>query len=272
MFSPGSDVTAASFPRLVDLTEEYIKIAARLPAWTEYQACCLVLGKFPADAVNANSSSQGSDTEFGQKWYELIQYVELAIISGDLHPTYKSVQNHQEKYYRPFDFVDWVLKLKLAEIDLLHSAVKNVNEGNLSEYRIITAGDKKEADNDSKSAVDEDSLYISNWITSQHRDNPGAQGLWEPRDYIIVHAALFMHKIVTLTDCKCRHDKLAKIAYEYATDKDNKKLKDFDSDRFSLLDAFKEAALKIVPEERLFGFDTYDPEKNKCGIQDHKKI
>lgn len=104
------------------------------------------------------------------------------------------------------------------------------------------------------------------------RTNPGAIAIWERRDPILKLAIEFMTELIgPEIGCKCRHNKLAAIAYAYAKDKDGVLLRNYDNDQFGLENAFKDCACQVVPPERQFGFSTYKPEACKCPIPDHQK-
>lgn len=108
---------------------------------------------------------------------------------------------------------------------------------------------------------------------AKERTNLGAIGTWAPRDELLKQAIEFMTELIgPEIGCKCRHNKLAAIAYAYATDKDGVLLQSYDTEQFGLKNAFKDCAYKVVPPERQFGFSTYKPEACKCPITDHQKF
>lgn len=110
----------------------------------------------------------------------------------------------------------------------------------------------------------------------------GAKGLWDERDKIVEKGIQYMQTLVSQCGCLCRHDKLAKIAYECGND--NGSFESLDKPRYGLLKNFKTEAFKIVPDERQYGNDfdpsdpkkpnpnkskKYDPDACKCTITDH---
>ena len=109
------------------------------------------------------------------------------------------------------------------------------------------------------------------------KGNPGTQGLWGPRDELVKKATQFMKDLIEKCNCRCRHNKLANIAYQFGNNGGS--YEPLDIGRYNLLEQFKKAALKIVPEERQFGNDhdpkkskKYNPETCNCDLEEHKKF
>lgn len=122
MYTPGSELISATLPRVVDLTEDQLNEVAKLPMWTIYEACCFVLGKFPKDTPNTKNPDQNTGNEFAQQWVVLTQWIERARISYDLSYTSGPViDGHSIIYFRPLDFVEWLVLCDLQ----CHEGLKN---------------------------------------------------------------------------------------------------------------------------------------------------
>jgi hypothetical protein len=111
-------------------------------------------------------------------------------------------------------------------------------------------------------------------ICTTDRKNPGAKGLWNPRDEVLYDAIEFMIDTIDEGECKCRHNKIASITYHKGIDRHGTPFKDLDKERYGLETKLKEAAFFIVPPERRFGFIIdnvliYNQSKCNCSIPSH---
>lgn len=111
--------------------------------------------------------------------------------------------------------------------------------------------------------------------SKKKRGKAGADAIWiEGRKPVLDCADEFMKHLLTI-DCKCRHDVLAKIAYECTTYQ-GKHLIQFEKENWGLKNAIKANAKELLPKDRIFGTPEYtkasrDGKIVECPIQDHKQ-
>jgi hypothetical protein len=128
--------------------------------------------------------------------------------------------------------------------------------------------------------------FVAAYVENNSRENPGVQKIWETRDRVAACGVWYM-RLAIKADCRCRHDKLAHLAYTYAQvdkkfvenellnleeNQDENKIYhpvDLDRKRWNLKNLFKEEAKKLVPPERIQSSNDYNPEKCDCPDPKH---
>jgi len=109
-------------------------------------------------------------------------------------------------------------------------------------------------------------------LCKRESTNPGAYARWEEqRKPLVDRATDFMLELIDI-DCTCNHEKLSNITFELAKDENGIPLKNLEQKGMGLKTAIKRKAKSLVPAERRFGTDTYNPKVCKCTILDHQNF
>jgi hypothetical protein len=145
----------------------------------------------------------------------------------------------------------------------------------LDENWPLDGNQAQDADNpDSEKECEAGSIKTSELenLEGNQNGNAGAVTRWKKRDELANQAETFMKQLLEM-NCLCSHEKLAKITYEMAENRDGVPFVDCDQKNFGLYGEIKRRAKLLVPEERHFGDNkNYNSEACKCEIADHQNF